>query len=100
MGFIIMMVGRLILPVLAIASSSCADCRDVSSKQAIDIARSYVRQVPPFSRSEIDLNNFRLTESSTEYVISFSPKKGFLGGAPYITVTKCDGRVSKVSGTQ
>jgi hypothetical protein len=100
MDFIFMMVGRLILPILAIGCSSCAECRDVSSKQAIDIARSYVTQVPPFSRSEIDLNNFRLTESSMEYVISFSPKKGFLGGAPSIYVTKCEGRVSKVSGAQ
>ena len=83
-----------------ILAASCDNQRDISSNEAVSIARDCVIKEPPFSRSAIDTVNVFVIPHGEDYVVTFSPMRGYTGGAPVIHVRKRDGKITGVTGTQ
>ena len=100
MNCVSMTVGKYYFLLILIGTASCSNRHDISSNDAVSIARAYVKEEPPFSRSAIDTVNILAGESNEEYVITFSPKRGYTGGAPVVHVRKRDGKITNVTGTQ
>lgn len=95
-----MMADKIFYLTALVSLASCHERKDVSPNQALDIARSYVIKTPPFSRTPLDIANPKLRQDGENYVVSFSLKTGYTGGAPVIYVRKHDGKVIRYTGTQ
>jgi len=95
-----MMGARLVFTSFLFFLISCSSRSVVTKDDAILAGQKFVKEHPVYSRSAINLNDVSVYQSKEHFVVRFSPKKGFMGGAPTLSIRKYDGQVTLVESSQ